>query len=397
MSDGSPAAGELRTARLWLRRPAEADIDAIFAIHHDPGTCLHNPSDALSRPDEAEALYRRWNDQWQRCGYGYWVVRRHDSDQPLGFCGIKPMELQGMKALNLFYRFATSAWGQGYASEAATAVADWASPRFPDLPLIARVRPANIASQRVAIRAGLTRAEHLDGTGYDGLDWIYAANLRKPRPADCPTVSSAREIPALFQIPASGDGLVPDNSCSSGGGRPRPFPVLVVIRGNSASGKSAVAAAIRARHASRDLAIVSQDTLRRDILRERDIPGGANINLLKLTARHAVDCGFSVIVEGILRTDYYGSMLAELINGHPGPAFAYYLDIPFKETLLRHASKPQAAQYGEAEMRDWYRERDLLPGGIEHVITAESSLEDTVATIMTDTGLGSASHDQASG
>ena len=40
------------------------------------------------------------------------------------------------------------------------------------------------------------------------------------------------------------------------------------------------------------------------------------------------------------------------------------------------------------EMRDWYRERDLLPGGIEHVITAESSLEDTVAKIMTDTGLG---------
>ena len=28
-----------------------------------------------------------------------------------------------------------------------------------------------------AIRAGLTRAEHLDTTGYDGLDWIFAANL----------------------------------------------------------------------------------------------------------------------------------------------------------------------------------------------------------------------------
>jgi hypothetical protein len=41
-------------------------------------------------------------------------------------------------------------------------------------------------------------------------------------------------------------------------------------------------------------------------------------------------------------------------------------------------------------MRGWYRERDLLPGGIEHVITAESSFEDTVRTIMTDTGLGTA-------
>jgi hypothetical protein len=98
-----------------------------------------------------------------------------------------------------------------------------------------------------------------------------------------------------------------------------------------------------------------------------------------------------VIVEGILRADHYGAMLTELIIGHPGPAFAYYLDVPFDETLLRHSSKPQAAEYGEAEMRGWYRERDLLPGGIEHVITAESGLEDTVRAIMTATGLGAAS------
>lgn len=177
MSDRRLIAEELQTPRLSLRRPTEADIDAIFAIHRDRETCLHNPSDALARFDEAEALYRRWDEQWQRCGYGYWVVRRHGCDQQLGFCGIKPMDLDGMKVLNLFYRFATPAWGQGFAGEAATAVAFWVFRHVPDLPLIARVRPANIASQRVAIRAGLSRAEHLDGAGYDGLDWIYAANL----------------------------------------------------------------------------------------------------------------------------------------------------------------------------------------------------------------------------
>ena len=177
MSDRTPAAEELRTARLSLRRPAEADVGSIFVIHHDPETCLHNPSDALATFEEAESLYRRWDEQWRRCGYGYWVVRRRGLDQQLGFCGIKPMELGGMKVLNLFYRFATSAWGQGFACEAAAAVAMWALRYRPGLPLIARVRPANIASQRVAIRAGLSRAEHLDGTGYDGFDWIYAAKL----------------------------------------------------------------------------------------------------------------------------------------------------------------------------------------------------------------------------
>ncbi|WP_113699598.1 GNAT family N-acetyltransferase [Nonomuraea lactucae] len=177
MSDQSPADIELRTSRLSLLRPTTEDIDAIFAIHTDPEATLHNPSDALTNRDEAHDLYERWNDQWQRCGYGYWVVRRHGSSRQLGFCGIKPMELYGMKILNLFYRFIPAAWGQGLAGEAATAVVTWASRKAPDLPLIARVRPANIASQRVAVRAGLTRAEHLDGIGFDGFDWIFATNL----------------------------------------------------------------------------------------------------------------------------------------------------------------------------------------------------------------------------
>jgi [ribosomal protein S5]-alanine N-acetyltransferase len=177
MSDGSRASEELQTARLSLERPTAADINAILVIHSDPRASLHNPSDRLTQREGAAELYQRWNEQWQRYGYGYWVVRCRGSAVQLGFCGIKPMELRGMKILNLFYRFTPSAWGQGLAGEAATAVVAWASLQVPDLPLIARVRPANVASQRVAIRAGLTRAEHLDTAGYDGVDWIFAANL----------------------------------------------------------------------------------------------------------------------------------------------------------------------------------------------------------------------------
>jgi len=166
-------------------------------------------------------------------------------------------------------------------------------------------------------------------------------------------------------------------------------PRLIVIRGNSASGKTAAAKAIRVRRQTKDLAIVSQDTLRRDILREPDRPGAANIALIDLTARHALASGFHTIVEGILNADHYGDMLARLIGDHPGRAFPYFLHVPFDETLRRHATKPQASEYGEAEMRTWYRGLDLLPGGAEQVITAESTLEDTVNRIMTDAGLGS--------
>jgi 2-phosphoglycerate kinase len=58
---------------------------------------------------------------------------------------------------------------------------------------------------------------------------------------------------------------------------------LIVIRGNSGSGKSAVAAEIRRRY-GRGLALVGQDNLRRHVLREHDVAGGANIDLIDLTA-----------------------------------------------------------------------------------------------------------------
>ncbi|QQM38835.1 kinase [Streptomyces liliifuscus] len=161
---------------------------------------------------------------------------------------------------------------------------------------------------------------------------------------------------------------------------------LVVLRGNSASGKSSVAAGLRERY-GRGLALVSQDTLRREVLRERDIPGGANIGLIDLTVRHALEHGFHTVLEGILYVAHYGEMLARLLADHPHRTHCFYLDVPFGETLARHATKPIAHTVGESELRDWYRPLDLLPGDIETVIPAGSSLAETVDQVMHCSGL----------
>ncbi|MDQ1041144.1 putative kinase [Streptomyces sp. V3I8] len=161
---------------------------------------------------------------------------------------------------------------------------------------------------------------------------------------------------------------------------------LVVLRGNSASGKSSVAAGIRDRF-GRGLAVVGQDNLRRIVLRERDRPGAANIGLIDLTARYALNAGYHVIVEGILYTDHYGDMLAQLRADHRGPTHGYYLHVPFEQTLARHATKPIASEVGEPQLREWYRELDLLLGATETVIGADSTLKETVDRIMLDTGL----------
>jgi predicted kinase len=162
---------------------------------------------------------------------------------------------------------------------------------------------------------------------------------------------------------------------------------LIILRGNSASGKSSTAAEIRRRHGRRDLAVVGQDNLRRDVLRERDLPGGANIGLIDLVARYALSHGFHVIVEGIFYADRYAEMLMALIDEYQGLTCCYYFDVPFDETLRRHATKPLAGNYGAAEMKAWYRALDLLPGGVEHIIPAEMPQDEIVRRIMADSGL----------
>ncbi|MFF4343040.1 AAA family ATPase [Kitasatospora sp. NPDC001540] len=164
---------------------------------------------------------------------------------------------------------------------------------------------------------------------------------------------------------------------------------LVVVRGNSASGKSSIAAGLREAF-GRGLAVVGQDNLRRVVLREHDRHGGANIGLIDTTARYALDAGYHVVVEGILSAARYGPMLRRLVADHRGTTRCYYLDVPFEETLRRHATKPDPqlqAAVTERHLRDWYRERDLLPDGIETVIGADSALPDTIERIMRDTGL----------
>lgn len=179
MSDRRFDNDELMTERLSLRRPTPADIDAIYRVHRDPAACVHNPADMLTTRADAEDRYRRWDQHWEHHGFGYWVIHpRAREGQPLslGFCGLKLMHLYGREVLNLFYRLDPTAWGNGVATEGASAVVDWAATHLPDRPVIARVRPDNVASATVAIRTGLQRAAHLDTEGEDGLDWIFVRN-----------------------------------------------------------------------------------------------------------------------------------------------------------------------------------------------------------------------------
>ena len=160
-------------------------------------------------------------------------------------------------------------------------------------------------------------------------------------------------------------------------------PRLVVLRGNSASGKSTVARSLRKVY-GRGLAIIPQDVVRRDILRERDRPGAVNVELIDLMARHSLRHGFHVVLEGILYAAHYGDMLTRLVRDHHHATYCYHFNIPFQTTLERHATKPVAKVVGEAQLCQWWRPRDLFPGGVEENIDEHSVLDQTVTRILKD-------------
>ena len=161
---------------------------------------------------------------------------------------------------------------------------------------------------------------------------------------------------------------------------------LIVVRGNSGSGKSTVARRLSLGH-GRGCALIEQDHLRRVVLRERELPGGHAPDLIAEVARFALDRHYHVIVEGILFAGHYAPMLAALWRAHRGGSWCFYLDVSFEETVRRHATRPQAAEFTVEDMRGWYQHRDLLGFAGEHVIPQTSTLDRTVALIAEVTGL----------
>ncbi len=153
-------------------------------------------------------------------------------------------------------------------------------------------------------------------------------------------------------------------------------PTLLVIRGNSASGKTTAARETRRRF-GRGAALVEQDYFRRVVLREHGGTGTDAVapGFIDMCVRHLLGSGYHVIVEGILHTGSYGPMPQKLIADHPGPSCAFYLDVGFEETIRRHHNRAEPIPVTAEQMLDWYTERDVLGVDGEHVIAETATLE----------------------
>jgi ribosomal-protein-alanine N-acetyltransferase len=160
---GDSGAGERRTARLRLRRVTEDDIASVVSLSTDPRTHGHSPTGTPTR-EEAQAFARRFIEDWDRDGLGYWIVEYEGRD--VGVAGVKAATLAGGACWNMYYRFAPEVHGLGLAAEATREAFSAARAHTPEWPVVVRTRPGNEPAVRLALAIGLMRRPDLDDDGF---------------------------------------------------------------------------------------------------------------------------------------------------------------------------------------------------------------------------------------
>lgn len=155
---------------------------------------------------------------------------------------------------------------------------------------------------------------------------------------------------------------------------------LIILRGNSGSGKTTIAKELQKKF-GRNTMLISQDMIRRDMLRVKDGENTLALPLMKELLIYGNHHSDIVILEGIMYADWYKSLFELAIQLYDTRVYAYYFDLPFEETLKRHQTKPNCNEFGEKEMKKWWREKDFSDVLKEVSITSEKDMESTVNEI----------------
>ena len=163
----------LMTPRLHLRLMRETDLEDLLEIFADPRVMVSFDTEPF---DRAQMLgWIKGNLEHQaRYGYGLFSAILKSEEVLIGDCGLEHMTLDGKQVTELGYDFRSDYWGQGYATEAAGAVRDYAFHTL-NLPgLISLIRVGNEASRRVSEKIGMQPGGELRRNGI--LYWKYEIN-----------------------------------------------------------------------------------------------------------------------------------------------------------------------------------------------------------------------------
>jgi RimJ/RimL family protein N-acetyltransferase len=203
----------LESARLVLRRLAPDDLPFFTHIHALPDVARYlYPEGRPRSPEETARWLRATLASYERLALGYLAVRRKDDGALIGRCGVMDMVVEsaapehGIRRgwfgdaqappagggltyeCELGYTFDPAVWGQGFATEAARCVRDYARDVLRLSYVVSAIHPENARSQRVAQRAGAHAAGQMDVVNMTWDRWVWPlATGGAPRTRPAPT------------------------------------------------------------------------------------------------------------------------------------------------------------------------------------------------------------------
>ena len=146
----------LETPRLCMRPRTAADVDDCVAMDSDIEVRrLITPEfrDNFDVTSYRNSLRERVAvDPGQ--GLGWWTLRSRTNDKMfLGMALLIPLALEGPE-IEIGWRLPRSAWGNGYAAEAAWRIVQYARDQIGLKEIIACINPENLRSIRIASKLG---------------------------------------------------------------------------------------------------------------------------------------------------------------------------------------------------------------------------------------------------
>ena len=155
---------------------------------------------------------------------------------------------------------------------------------------------------------------------------------------------------------------------------------LIILRGNSGSEKTTIAKELQQVFGNNTM-LISQDVIRRDMLKVKDGENTKALPLLEELLRYGRKHSEIVILEGILNAEWYRALFELAVALYGKNIYAYYFDLPFEETVKRHKTKPNCNDFSAEDMQRWWNEKDYTSVLHETRITADQDRESIVRDI----------------
>jgi [ribosomal protein S5]-alanine N-acetyltransferase len=164
----------IETKRLLLRTFTSNDAQLIYDLNNDSNVTRFTYDPMIDIEHARQVLENIILPQYALYNHGRWAVHLRENLEFIGWCGLKYRPER--HEVDLGYRFKKSAWGNGYATEAADACLKYGFEKLSMRKIIGRAVPENEASWKILEKIGMrfTGEELVDG------HWAKTYELSNP-------------------------------------------------------------------------------------------------------------------------------------------------------------------------------------------------------------------------